>query len=827
MRVPDMRLLILLVGVGVLSTASAFAQTDQAPLPLGEIQCDVTAEPSEMRATGNSEFIGDVEFTCENVVSGPSGVFQQYVDAFATVNIKWTNRKLRRILNPRDSGRLLDIVDAVAVTNENNATRPTDAYTLGGPDARFGLPLYGSSLDDVGNSLFWALELPVPGAPNDVGSPPAECSSFGAGDPTGCFPLVTTIRLTNVRLQPRDGSFDDSEPTNLNLELVGTGLADVETTLNVGTSTRALTATVTPADPSSPCAPGEVETSLEFSEAFASALRPLGAPAFLPSPARGESGYPTPDSGTAGGGADHGTRLGLFIATGSLPLPAGIEFEVPNSIVAGTLELRRVDGGAFGTVVPPGGTFVGPGTSGIPIVYYEVLSADAALVESASIPVTIRWAAPLAAPATLGLALHLAPVTTADPPDTTQAIVPNFQVVYEPTPVLRFESCTALPCLVELSGLGSQLLLDATDHALTAQVWSTFEDCTWELTGAPGWISGPVGTQMGGQPLGITVAANSSGQERSATLSLAGQAVTVVQAATGLLFEDVTPEDFFHEGVTKIAYRGVTSGCAANPRRFCPDAFATRGQLAVFLVRAIFGTDDFSFSPTPYFTDVPVDHPFFPWIQKLRELEITSGCTATEFCPGAAATRGQIAVFIIRARYGVNYDLGASLPGTPTYSDVPTTHPFFAWIEKMAEVGITSGCASGKFCPGSTVTRGQIAIFVARALFNELLPAGTPRIVSVSPAIRGLGDNVAILVTFDGLSFEFQNSYERWFSVGPGVTVLASMRLDDTHILFDLLIDAEADTGPRSAVFDRRSCSGPGCGEAVLPSGFLVESAIP
>jgi hypothetical protein len=39
----------------------------------------------------------------------------------------------------------------------------------------------------------------------------------------------------------------------------------------------------------------------------------------------------------------------------------------------------------------------------------------------------------------------------------------------------------------------------------------------------------------------------------------------------------------------------------------------------------------------------------YSFIQKMRELAITSGCTATTYCPDNPTTRGQMAVFIIRA----------------------------------------------------------------------------------------------------------------------------------------------------------------------------------
>ncbi len=58
----------------------------------------------------------------------------------------------------------------------------------------------------------------------------------------------------------------------------------------------------------------------------------------------------------------------------------------------------------------------------------------------------------------------------------------------------------------------------------------------------------------------------------------------------------------------------------------------------------------------------------------------------------------------------------SSAPATATFSDVPTDHPFFQHVEALADSGITAGCGSGTFCPDSPVTRGQMAVFLTKAL---------------------------------------------------------------------------------------------------------------
>ena len=65
----------------------------------------------------------------------------------------------------------------------------------------------------------------------------------------------------------------------------------------------------------------------------------------------------------------------------------------------------------------------------------------------------------------------------------------------------------------------------------------------------------------------------------------------------------------------------------------------------------------------------------------------------------------------------VRYQLQVSpAPATATFGDVPTTHPFFRFVEALAASGITGGCGGGNYCPDYTLTRGQLAVFLATAL---------------------------------------------------------------------------------------------------------------
>lgn len=57
-------------------------------------------------------------------------------------------------------------------------------------------------------------------------------------------------------------------------------------------------------------------------------------------------------------------------------------------------------------------------------------------------------------------------------------------------------------------------------------------------------------------------------------------------------------------------------------------------------------------------------------------------------------------------------------PCTPPgpFSDVPHTHLFCPWIQQLFVDQITVGCGAGVYCPGSAVTRGEMAVFLELAM---------------------------------------------------------------------------------------------------------------
>jgi S-layer homology domain len=180
-------------------------------------------------------------------------------------------------------------------------------------------------------------------------------------------------------------------------------------------------------------------------------------------------------------------------------------------------------------------------------------------------------------------------------------------------------------------------------------------------------------------------------------------------------FDDVPPGSTFFNFVNVMGQWGITTGCA--PRTYCPTASTTRGQMAVFIVRSLYA-DSFQYPQTPYFTDVPATHPYFAYVQKLRQLGITQGCSPTTYCPDQPVTRSQMAVFVIRAKLGPLSGENFSYPAAAYFTDVPTTDLRFSYVQKMRELGITQGCGISSYCPDQPVTREQMAAFLVRAFLN-------------------------------------------------------------------------------------------------------------
>ena len=114
------------------------------------------------------------------------------------------------------------------------------------------------------------------------------------------------------------------------------------------------------------------------------------------------------------------------------------------------------------------------------------------------------------------------------------------------------------------------------------------------------------------------------------------------------VFTDVPCTSTFAPWIDQLVAEGITGGCG-DGTTYCPGNPVLRQQMAVLLLRTFEGV---GYAPpacvTATFDDVPCDNLFAPWIYELVARNITGGCGNGDYCPANNATRGQMAVFLVK-----------------------------------------------------------------------------------------------------------------------------------------------------------------------------------
>lgn len=316
---------------------------------------------------------------------------------------------------------------------------------------------------------------------------------------------------------------------------------------------------------------------------------------------------------------------------------------------------------------------------------------------------------------------------------------------------------------------------------------------------------------------GLTAATNFPVTPAAVQKTNAGLYDAFLTRVDNVPFTDVPPSNAFFNFINVMYEQGITGGCSTNPPQYCPNSTTTRGEMAVFIITAMFGGGPFSYTTTPYFADVPASNSFFKFIQKMKDLNITSGCGNGNYCPDDAVTRGEMAVFIIVARYG---STPYTYPTTPYFTDVPSNSAFFPFVQKMAQLGITSGCGNGDYCPSESLTRGQMAVFIVTGLLDQSLPLTTPLITEAIPNSGNTGQSVTVTISGIGTTFGATTQV----AVPTGITVSNVTVLSPTLLTVQLNISSSAVpslTATNGSLYTIAVTTG--SQEADLPNGFTVQ----
>jgi uncharacterized repeat protein (TIGR03803 family) len=177
-------------------------------------------------------------------------------------------------------------------------------------------------------------------------------------------------------------------------------------------------------------------------------------------------------------------------------------------------------------------------------------------------------------------------------------------------------------------------------------------------------------------------------------------------------FLDVPASDPFHWAVERIFRAGVTAGCGGGVycgngvvRRDQMAVFLLKAEHGSDYIpppcEGLFS--DVSCGPTPSFAA--------DWIEQLFREEITSGCGGGNFCPGQPVTRAQMAVFLLRTLYGPGITMPPCVGVFFDVPCGPVPGFAVDWIEELYHENITGGCAINpmKYCPDEPVLRKQMA----------------------------------------------------------------------------------------------------------------------
>ena len=180
-----------------------------------------------------------------------------------------------------------------------------------------------------------------------------------------------------------------------------------------------------------------------------------------------------------------------------------------------------------------------------------------------------------------------------------------------------------------------------------------------------------------------------------------------------------------------LAYYGITKGTSAGI--FSPNDVIPRWQMALFLARATGPAGIVVPKASDQgFTDLDLLGPHTrDAINQLAALSIMQGTSATTFSPFADVTRQQMALllsrFLAAAPVGPGgADIVRIESDDDNFQDLDSVSvTTYRAIRKLYESGVTTGTSASTFSPDGRVSRGQMAVFIARMLAHtNARPAG-------------------------------------------------------------------------------------------------------
>jgi Tol biopolymer transport system component len=129
------------------------------------------------------------------------------------------------------------------------------------------------------------------------------------------------------------------------------------------------------------------------------------------------------------------------------------------------------------------------------------------------------------------------------------------------------------------------------------------------------------------------------------------------------------------------------------------------------------------------FEDVPLDHWAFYEIGGCEAAGVVSGYSEGRYSPEITVSRDQMAVFISRGMAGGDVHVPTG-PAEASFPDVPTDYWAYDYVEYAEGSNVVQGYSDGNYHPDWLVSRGQMSVFVARAIVT---PTGEEGLADYDP----------------------------------------------------------------------------------------------
>lgn len=132
--------------------------------------------------------------------------------------------------------------------------------------------------------------------------------------------------------------------------------------------------------------------------------------------------------------------------------------------------------------------------------------------------------------------------------------------------------------------------------------------------------------------------------------------------------------------------------------------------LATFAITLSFVVSNSALVSAGTFSDVPSSSPFYTYIENLASAGVVSGDRGV-YNPFGNATRGELSKMVVNAsQFPINSSAG------PSFADVPSSNPFYNFVETAKVNAWVNGYADGTFRPNAQVTRAEAMKIIVNSL---------------------------------------------------------------------------------------------------------------